>query len=472
VRHRAEVAQLWGAVRPGQGLMELAGTARVGQKRAARQVEDALRLTGCFPRALALLETGRMRQGTAELLLKVTQHLSADLQTRVGARVSDEISGLDAVDARKVIVTAVAELVDQEQARTAHEEARAQRGVWVLLVEEGMARIGAETDQVSARRWALDFEELVRAQKVEDDRTGRVRCTQQRRADVFAELPSRHLALIQAMQQGRASELRAQARSQGPALAAPATAGEPGSVGETEDLASLLCRLPVRNPRTMHVHVPVTTVLDLDHRCAYMEGLGVLPAFQARLLRPVASLARLWVDERTGTPLGLDPDPDAPPPDGRTAEQARQRLLSMLRPTALRDDAEPAHDPSARLRRLVQVRDLGCDGPGCAMPASACELDHQQPYAEQGPTAVWNLRARSPRCHHGKHQGWTVTRHPDGSSTWISPTGRSYHRRSPWRPIPAPEHDLPKPRPDTLGDVDPREDWHCPLWSADEPPAS
>ena len=106
-------------------------------------------------------------------------------------------------------------------------------------------------------------------------------------------------------------------------------------------------------------------------------------------------------------------------------------LLDMLRPTAIRDDAEPAHDPSTALRRLVQIRDLGCDGPGCAVPARRCELDHDTPYGQDGPTAVWNLTSRSPRCHHGKHDGWTVTHHPDGSSTWTSPTAESTLKRPP-----------------------------------------
>jgi hypothetical protein len=481
-RNRAEVARLWSA-RRGSGVMELAGTARIGQDRATRQSDDGVRLVGCFPHAMTLLERGVMYQGTAEMLLGLTQHLTTELQAQMDTQVSAQVAGLDAKDARHVIVTAVAELLDAEQARAEHEQARAQRGVWVKPVEHGMARIGAETDQVTARRWALDFEELVRAEKVLDARTGRVRTTQQRRADVFAELPSRHLALIEAIQQGRAGELPALAREQRAAAGALDGAldgtldGTPLSV---TDLAVTIASLPVRNPVTMYVHIPVSTVLDLDQRSGFVEGLGVVPAFQARLLRPVASLARLWVDCDTGVPLGVDPKAQppvctGPPPDPQTAEQAaaevRRRLLNMLRPTAICDDAEPQHDPSAALRRLVEIRDLGCDGPGCAVPARRCELDHDTPYLQEGQTAVWNLKSRSPRCHHGKHDGWTVTRHPDGSSTWTSPTDRTYHRRSRWRPPPLPEprDTLPTPRPDRLDDTDPREDWHLPLWRSDEP---
>lgn len=222
----------------------------------------------------------------------------------------------------------------------------------------------------------------------------------------------------------------------------------------------------------MYLHVPVTTALDLDQRAGYVEGLGVVPAFQARLLRPVASLAALWVDERSGVPLGVDPEPDPPPREPRSPEQVRQRLLAMLRPTAICDEAEPRHDPSPGLRRLVEIRDVSCDGPGCATSARRCELDHGTSFAEEGATGVWNLHARSPRCHHAKHDGWTVVRHPDGSSTWTSPTGRTYVRRGRWRRplLPAVPEVLPEPTPDTLDDTDPREDWNRPLWPGDAPP--
>jgi hypothetical protein len=511
MRHRAEAAQLW-AEKSGQGLIELAGTARVGQDKAYGQLVEGIRLQLCFPRALELLETGAMLVGTAQMLLRMTRNLSGELQAQVGDRVCDTVARLDAADARQHLAKAIAEVRDAAAAKAAHEQARAQRGVWVKPVEDGMARIGAEVDQLSARRWALDFEELVRAETLRDARTGRQRTTQQRRADVFAELPSRHLALTQALQQGKGEELRADAEQRWAATApaptpeptpesAPAVAQASDQVLEPvedsqaattpavaqaapvltgDELLAALLGIPLRNPVTLHVHVPVTTALDLDNRACTVEGLGVVPAFQARLLRPVASLARLNVDARTGLPLGMDPDPDPPPDPGldpqASAELVRNRLLAMLRPTAIRDTAEPRHDPSSSLRRLVEVRDVRCDGPGCPMPASRCELDHQQDWADDGPTAIWNLTARSPRCHHAKHDGWTVEHHPDGSSTWTSPTDRSYHRRSAWQPPvlpPTDEHGditLPPPTPDTLDDTDPREDWHLPLWRSDDPP--
>ncbi len=102
---------------------------------------------------------------------------------------------------------------------------------------------------------------------------------------------------------------------------------------------------------------------------------------------------------------------------------------------APQDQPEPQHDPSAALARLVRLRDRGCDGIGCSVPASRCELDHHQPWPD-GPTNAANLKARSQRCHHAKHKGWTVVQQPDGTTTWTSPATRTYRTHPRWAPPP------------------------------------
>lgn len=105
----------------------------------------------------------------------------------------------------------------------------------------------------------------------------------------------------------------------------------------------------------------------------------------------------------------------------------------MLRPQVVTDRDEPQHDPSARLARLVDLRDVRCAGPGCS--ATRCDRDHHQPYPH-GPTSADNLGLLSRRCHRAKHTGWILQRHPDGSTTWLSPLRRSYDRPSPHEPPP------------------------------------
>jgi 5-methylcytosine-specific restriction endonuclease McrA len=149
------------------------------------------------------------------------------------------------------------------------------------------------------------------------------------------------------------------------------------------------------------------------------------------------------------------------------AQDQQQRLLAMLRPVRLRDTTEPQHDPSAALRRLVQVRDLRCTGPGCPRTASSCDLDHEVEYAQGGPTSEPNLSAKSPRCHRAKHNGWTADRdRTTGSTTWTSPDGSTFTRRPAWRPHPwHPEVVLPPlPRLQQLPEAETDYPLDRPLW--------
>ena len=66
-----------------------------------------------------------------------------------------------------------------------------------------------------------------------------------------------------------------------------------------------------------------------------------------------------------------------------------------------------------------------------------CDIDHTIPYqanqpadeaGETGKTSSCNCGPRCRRHHRLKTiGGWTLEQHPDGSTTWTSPTGRSYH---------------------------------------------
>ncbi|MDP9181606.1 MAG: 13E12 repeat family protein, partial [Actinomycetota bacterium] len=214
-RARAEMVRLWGA---DQGvLVELAGTARVGQAKAGGQLGRAERLVEHFAVALGLLELGVMRVGTVEIVLSLTKNCRTEVMELLDARLSEQLCELDAVDVRRLVAATVPEIeaeLDPAAQQERHEQARANRGVWAFGVQDGMARIGAELDQISARRWSLDFEELVRAQKVLDDRDGIRRSQAQRRADVFAQLPSRVLALADAAVKDTLAELLAQAKAQ------------------------------------------------------------------------------------------------------------------------------------------------------------------------------------------------------------------------------------------------------------------
>jgi uncharacterized protein DUF222/HNH endonuclease len=91
-------------------------------------------------------------------------------------------------------------------------------------------------------------------------------------------------------------------------------------------------------------------------------------------------------------------------------------------------DIIPVH-----LRRAVTIRHPHCCFPGCEQPASVCEVHHLIPRSEGGPTALHNL---VPLCtfHHLvviHRWGWTLTLHPNGTTTATSPDSRILHSHSP-----------------------------------------
>jgi hypothetical protein len=85
--------------------------------------------------------------------------------------------------------------------------------------------------------------------------------------------------------------------------------------------------------------------------------------------------------------------------------------------------------PPAALRRLVRWRADRCMGPGCSMPASRCEIDHQIRWVDGGETSLEN---NAPFCkgHHlvKDNTDWQVRQIDDsgGAMEWTSPTGRRY----------------------------------------------
>jgi hypothetical protein len=293
-----------------------------------------------------------------------------------------------------------------------------------------MGMAGAILTAEQLRTWSLDLDALERLERTADREAGVERTADQRRADLFATLPAMVLSA------------RAALADLGPAH--EADNDRPGA-GPAEDprtgaLPALLRPGGSATPRpaVVDVLVPVATILDLSREPGSVPGYGPVSAEHVRLLRPVG-FRRVLVDHDTGEPVAVD---DRITPADPDPVVARRQVLDMLRADVIRDVAEPQHDPSARLSRLVDVRDARCAGPGCSSPR--CHRDHRKPYPA-GATAAWNLGLLSDRCHQAKHAGWTLIRHPDGSTTWTSPLGRRYHRPPPHRRPPPTDPDAPLP---------------------------
>lgn len=89
-----------------------------------------------------------------------------------------------------------------------------------------------------------------------------------------------------------------------------------------------------------------------------------------------------------------------------------------------------AYRPDAAMSRLLAAFDRLCRGPGCTVPASRCERDHEQSHASGGPTTVANLNHKHGRHHWLKTIGaWKSAMDESRNVTWTTLFGRVYRTR-------------------------------------------
>ncbi|MGN6751983.1 MAG: HNH endonuclease signature motif containing protein, partial [Intrasporangium sp.] len=148
--------------------------------------------------------------------------------------------------------------------------------------------------------------------------------------------------------------------------------------------------------------------------------------------------AKVWIVVPITTALGLDEAPCQLPGHGwLAAEQARaiitaegsiwQTMLADLDSgTALRLSHRGYRPTAAMVEHVIAV-DGVCRGPGCTVPASRCDVDHDIAYPE-GPTAVTNLTDKHRQHHRIRTAGfWRAVRDPhDARVTWRTSAGRRY----------------------------------------------
>ncbi|WP_162942850.1 HNH endonuclease signature motif containing protein [Cryobacterium soli] len=146
---------------------------------------------------------------------------------------------------------------------------------------------------------------------------------------------------------------------------------------------------------TVHITVPVLTLLGHSDQPAILDGYGPIDLETARKLTGTAtSFTRILTHPHTGTILSVDRE---------------------------------SHNPPADLRRYVQIRDNTCQTPGCNRQAVYSEIDHTQAWNTGGPTNADNLVSLCRPDHRLKHQSIFSTRQaPDGTLTWTTPGGKTY----------------------------------------------
>src|SRR5689334_16361334 len=91
-------------------ILEVAGTARMGQARTATAITRAERLVEHLPRVLTLLERGELFVPTVELLHTLVKNCSEKVLDRLGQVLPERLVGLDAVNARELITRTLLEV--------------------------------------------------------------------------------------------------------------------------------------------------------------------------------------------------------------------------------------------------------------------------------------------------------------------------------------------------------------------------
>lgn len=137
------------------------------------------------------------------------------------------------------------------------------------------------------------------------------------------------------------------------------------------------------------------------------------------------------------TLAGLSDDVAEIPGFGPVISDVARQVLSdhpnaELRYRVTADDGDvligtPSRFASKHLRTFLETRDQTCVRPGCRMPATECDIDHRQRWADGGAT---DDRNDQPLCRHDHmvkdSGGWALDRRPDGSYVWISRLGHRY----------------------------------------------
>jgi hypothetical protein len=141
------------------------------------------------------------------------------------------------------------------------------------------------------------------------------------------------------------------------------------------------------------------------------------------------------------TLLELDDQPGEIPGWGPVISDVARQVVeaqssSEWRVTATDEHGHPVAVVTTRRRpttaqtRVVEARNPHCVFPGCRMPASDCDLDHEHPWAETHQTSTTHLEPLCRHHHRIRHQlGWKLRQLQPGVYEWTSPLGNTYTTR-------------------------------------------
>ncbi|MGH4019142.1 MAG: DUF222 domain-containing protein, partial [Pseudonocardiaceae bacterium] len=334
-------AQLWDSEMWNSAVAEVALMLRVSTRTAAWRVDEAVMLVGRLPAALAALEAGTISLAAARAIAEETINLGAaalaEVQAEVLARAGTQTPGQIRSAARRAVLR-----VDPTAARVRHEQAKAQRGVWLHDDPDGMATLLARLPAAEAVGVFAVIDEHARRAAACDDRTADAR-----RADALVDLVFDGIAVATQTAtpaDGSPTETDGRVTDSGPAedgptevsphtqaggsseSAEPSTndttrnSGDSGEAAARDDGDSAgdgnlvpftsagtararglapLSRRGRRDSRVqvqVRVTVPFSMLLGLDEQPAELAGYGPLPAHVARQLAADGVWRRILTD--------------------------------------------------------------------------------------------------------------------------------------------------------------------------------
>ncbi|WP_308200602.1 DUF222 domain-containing protein [Klenkia sp. PcliD-1-E] len=404
---------------------EVAAGMTLPPQRAERLLTECVLLVERLPLVLAALADGRITWDHVRVACDLLGGLSAELRDRAQADLLGRATGRTASDWRQVVRRWVLE-ADAEAITRRVAQAVRDRTVAVHPGADGMATLAATLPLPVARAVEDSLRRAARAARTADDQ----RSAGERMADclvAFVLDPGAHgLTAVQA-------ELTVVV-----ALQTLLGDDEPGEVSGdvvpaamVRDLLRSLGLLPEPGKPDGRARDDDTS----DDTCDDTRDEGTRADDDAGADTVGALLAR-----RRTAGTGLAGVPRIAVVDERTGELAALTDVAGLR-RAAREGAglgpPPPTDgyrPGALLDAFIRLRDRRCRFPGCRVRAGVCDVDHQQPFAQGGPTAECNLACLCTHHHRLSHQapGWTLSRDGDGTGlTWTTPTGRTVTTRPP-----------------------------------------
>ncbi|MCC4907556.1 HNH endonuclease signature motif containing protein [Microbacterium sp. cx-59] len=371
---------------------EIACATRLSDRTVQRRMSDADTLVSGFPETVTAWEAGRITQGHVRAVVDAGLPLAGE-DRELFDQAAVPVCEAETPAGAKHLLGMLAEKLHPRTLTERHQEARENRGVRVVPLEDGMAELVVILPALLAHAIHDRLTQQGRLIKNARERTRR-HVTDDCGAAVGVDVASareRERQEVIASDDRTVDHIRADLvadmlLTSTPGADPTVTGDQPGELGAIR--------------ATIQVVVPVLTAAGVSEDPAELTGRSPIdPDTARRLLGNSTAFARVLTHPITGTMLTTD-----------------------------------RYTPTAAMTRHLQARDQHCRFPGCRTPAIHCDIDHTIPHAHGGPTRTDNLAHLCRRHHTLKHTAsWTVTQHPGGTLHWTTPLGHTHTTTPPTR---------------------------------------